>query len=94
MIHPIFYFILSISVIFPNCSQLIQQPKKICTDCKFFIANKKKCSKIVDVDLVTGDRYYHDARNVRKNENECGEDAILFKKNKLQVHYSTLLLFM
>ena len=83
MNHSIFYLFLSISmsVILPNCSHLIQQPKKTCRDCKFFIANHRKCSKVVDVDLVTGDHYYHDAHDVRRNENECGQDAKLFKKN-------------
>ena len=85
MNHSIFYLFLSMSVILPNFSHLIQQPKKTCTDCKFFIANKKKCSKFVDVDLVTGDRYYHDAHYVRNNENDCGKDAKLFKKNNYKI---------
>jgi len=78
ILHYIF-FILSI------CSTdlyLIEtQNKKICANCKFFIANKKKCSKFGNVSIITGKHSYDRASIVRNDEDKCGEDAIFFKKN-------------
>lgn len=66
------------------------QNKKICADCKFFISNKKECSKFGDVDIITGKHDYENAIDVRNNEDKCGEDSIFFKNNYLKIiFYST-----
>lgn len=59
--------------------------KKICANCKFFISNKKECSKFGDVDIITGKYDYEDATIVRNDEDKCGEDAIFFKNNYLKI---------
>jgi hypothetical protein len=51
------------------------QNKKICADCKFFIANKRECSKFGNVSIITGKHRYDSAVD------KCGIDAIFFKKN-------------
>lgn len=61
------------------------QNKKICANCKFFISNKKECSKFGDVDIITGKYDYEDAISVRNNEDKCGEDAIFFKNNYFKI---------
>ena len=56
--------------------------KKLCRDCKHFIGNKKQCALFGKPDLIVGKDNYDDALNVR--ENECGEIAIYFEKNKFK----------
>ena len=60
------------------------QNKKICANCKFFIANKNECGKFGDVNIITGERHYESAINVRNDENKCGEYAIFFEKNNFK----------
>ena len=68
-----------------NCYSLIDiQSRKICANCKFFIANKNECSKFGDVNIITGDHKYNKAIDVRNDESKCGEDAIFFKKNNFK----------
>ena len=55
---------------------------KICKDCKYFIANEKKCKYFNDIDLVTGDKTYKYASIMRNNE--CGKDAKYFEENKIK----------
>jgi hypothetical protein len=57
------------------------QNKQICANCKFFIPNKNECSKFGTIDIVTNEYHYELAKNVRKDDNKCGEDAIFFKRN-------------
>jgi len=59
--------------------------KKICANCKFFISDKKECSKFGNVDIITGDHDYENAIDVRNNEDKCGEDGIFFKNNYLKI---------
>lgn len=61
------------------------QNKKICADCKFFISDKKECSKFGDVDIITGKHDYENAIDVRNNEDKCGEDAIFFENNYFKI---------
>ena len=69
------------------------QNKKICSDCKFFIANKNECSKFGDVNIITGVHDYEKAIKVRNDEEKCGEDTIFYKKNyfKFLVPYTYLI---
>jgi hypothetical protein len=67
------YFLFSLSSII--------ETKKICKDCKFFIANKKECRKFKNIDLITGKKTYISARIVRNDDNKCGENGILYEKN-------------
>ena len=69
-------------------STLSERPKgdiithdRICNECKYFIANEKKCKLFYNVDLVDG-REYDRAVDVRKSNNKCGIDGIYFKRNK------------
>jgi hypothetical protein len=55
--------------------------KPICSNCKFFIKNKNKCSAFGHVDIITGKYTFENAFLVRKDENKCGENAFFFKKN-------------
>jgi hypothetical protein len=53
---------------------------KICSECKYFITEGKKCELFYNVDLVEG-RQYEKASEVRKSNNKCGRDGIYYKKN-------------
>ena len=55
--------------------------KKLCRDCKHFIANDWECGKFGDVNLVTGKETFDTARSARNNENKCGEEAKHFEVN-------------
>ena len=55
-----------------------------CSDCKFFIANKKECGNFGVVDMVTSKTTFEYAIDVRNDETKCGENAIFFKKNKFK----------
>lgn len=57
------------------------QNKKVCANCKFFIANKNECGKFGEVDIITGKYNYENAISLRNDEKKCGEYAIFFKKN-------------
>ena len=57
------------------------QDKPICGNCKFFIPNKNQCKKFGDLNIITGKYTYEKAKDVRNDENKCGEYAIFFKKN-------------
>ena len=57
------------------------QNKPICSNCKFFIANKNECGNFGDLDIITGKYTYESASSVRKNQDKCGEDGVFFKKN-------------
>ena len=59
-------------------------PKKLCKDCKFFIANEKRCMKFYDIDLVTGEKDYKHAFSMRSDNNKCGENAKYFEKNNFK----------
>uniref|UniRef100_A0A6C0LBT6 Uncharacterized protein n=1 Tax=viral metagenome TaxID=1070528 RepID=A0A6C0LBT6_9ZZZZ len=56
--------------------------KKLCRDCKHFIASEKQCALFGKPDLIVWKDNYDNAMNVR--ENECGEIAIYFEKNKFK----------
>jgi hypothetical protein len=56
-------------------------PRKLCKDCKYFIAHKKECALFGDTDLVNGKNNYYAAKTVRENENDCGENAKFFEEN-------------
>jgi hypothetical protein len=54
---------------------------KICSECKHFITEGKKCMLFYNVDLVDG-RQYVKASEVRKSSIRCGPEGIYYKKNK------------
>ena len=68
------------SIILKNSE--INTSNKICKDCKYFIANEKKCKYFNDIDLVTGSKTYNYASTMR--DNNCGEDAKYFEENKIK----------
>jgi len=59
--------------------------KKICKDCKHFIAHNLECRKFGDTNIVTGKVTYHSARDARDDKTKCGEDAILFEENHFKI---------
>jgi hypothetical protein len=59
--------------------------RKLCKDCKHFIADKEECVLFGDTDLVSGKNEYSYAKNARKNEDKCGENAKLFEYNKNKI---------
>lgn len=64
----------------------IQIPnKKICRDCKHFIANDWDCAKFKDVNIITGKETFESARSVRSDENKCGDDAKYFEENHYKI---------
>ena len=76
----LYILILSIS---HTCS-IVLNNKKICKDCKYFIADQKKCQYFNDVDLVTGTKTYKYASIMRDYDDNCGENAKYFEENKIK----------
>ena len=72
------------AIIMPIIRATMISPKKICKDCKFFIANEKRCMKFGNTDLVTGQQDYDYASSTRNNNNKCGEDAKYFEENNFK----------
>lgn len=56
-------------------------PRKLCKDCKHFIAHKEKCSIFGETDFVNGKHDYNYAKMTRGDIDKCGEDAKYFEKN-------------
>ena len=56
-------------------------PRKLCKDCKHFIAHKEKCAIFGNIDFVTGKHDYNYAKTARRNIDQCGEDAKFFEEN-------------
>jgi hypothetical protein len=56
-------------------------PRKLCKNCKYFIAHKKECAIFGDTDLINGKHDYNYAKTVRNNEDKCGADAKYFEEN-------------
>jgi hypothetical protein len=81
------YVIYIFTIAIPNVELYLLpiQEKKICANCKFFISDKKECSKFGDVDIITGKYNYEDALSVRSDKEKCGEEAIFFKKNYFEI---------
>ena len=76
--------LISFAMIIPIIRATMITPKKLCKDCKFFIANEKLCMKFYDIDLVTGKKDYDYASSVRHDNNKCGEDAKYFEENTIK----------
>jgi hypothetical protein len=64
-------------------SKLITQ-KKLCIDCKHFIAHKRECALFGETDVVEGKNDYIRASSARRDEDKCGEEATHFKENKIK----------
>jgi hypothetical protein len=75
------YYFLSL---IPSIRGSLIQNKKLCINCKYFIANKQECGKFGDIDLVTGKETYYLAQSVRRHEIQCGEEAKYFEKNNIK----------
>jgi hypothetical protein len=76
---------LSITPLINSIRTPLLESRKICKDCKFFIANKKECSLFGDTDLVNGKVSYECAISVRNNKDKCGENAKYFEENEYKV---------
>jgi hypothetical protein len=59
--------------------------KKLCRDCKHYIANKQQCSIFGHVNMVTGKETYDYASSVRSDNEKCGEVAKAFEKNNYKI---------
>jgi len=59
--------------------------KRLCKDCKFYIANNRECGKFGDVNLVSGKESFESAREARSDVKKCGEDAKLFETNHYKI---------
>lgn len=55
---------------------------RLCRDCKFYMGSL--CKKFREVDIVTGEKSYYYARNLRANE-KCGINATQFEENKYKM---------
>jgi hypothetical protein len=68
-----------------NVNSKLITPKKLCKDCKHFIADKKECALFGDMNLVTGDHNLKYASSARNNKDYCGEDAMYFETNNFKI---------
>jgi len=59
--------------------------KKLCRDCRHFIANNEECRIFGDVNIVTGKESYDYANTARRNENKCGDVAKAFEENHYKI---------
>jgi hypothetical protein len=94
MMHNIIFFIVTITSLFSSAQPFIpprivnknkfsnskQFQDRICSECKHFIADEKKCGLFYTVDLVDG-RQYDKAIEVRKSNNKCGVEGKYYEKN-------------
>lgn len=62
----------------------MENTKKLCKDCKYFIPNIE-CAKFGQINLVTGEKSYEFAKFVRDDPKKCGEDGISFEKNNYKI---------
>jgi hypothetical protein len=59
--------------------------KKLCRDCRHFIANNEKCSIFGDVNMVTGKENYDYATTARFDNEKCGDTANKFEENHYKI---------
>ena len=78
----IYYYIMCSFLLFINTNSILIVPKKLCKDCKFFIANEKRCALFGEEDLVTGEKDYQYANVMRMYDSDCGKNAKYFEINK------------
>lgn len=78
-------FIQWLLVLLPLSSASLLTPKKLCTNCKHYIADTKRCAIFGETDLVTGEIYYDKAYLTRNDEKKCGENAERFEENQYKV---------
>lgn len=71
--------------ILPFVRSKLVNTKKLCRDCKHFIANDRECEKYGITNIITGKESYDDAKSVRYDKNKCGEDAKDFEKNNFKI---------
>jgi hypothetical protein len=69
----------------PSIRPTLITQKKLCKDCKFFIANNNECAKFGSTDLVTGKNTYDYASSARNYDKKCGEDAKYFEENTMKI---------
>jgi len=74
--------ILSVAMI-PFSHTTIISPKRICRDCKFFIANNQRCAMFGETNIVTGKVTHDYASSVRLSD-KCGEEGKYFVKNNFR----------
>jgi hypothetical protein len=94
MIRNIYFFLITITSLFSSAQTFNVYPKivnkdmrlfdknKICSECKNFIRDEKKCGLFYTIDLVKG-KEYERASELRKLNNKCGLDGKYYKKNTL-----------
>jgi hypothetical protein len=56
-------------------------PKKLCINCKYYIANKRECALFSERNLVNGEEDFTYAISARSNDKKCGEEAKYFIEN-------------
>jgi len=75
--------LLHIFLLYTGSTRITQ--KKLCINCKHFIANKRKCAIFGEPDLVTGKNDYTYASLARREINKCGEKATYYEENKMKL---------
>lgn len=75
----------TLSCFIPSVRTKLLPTKKICRDCRHFIANDRECGKFGDTNFVTGKVTHPYASTVRDNDKQCGKDAILFEENHFKL---------
>lgn len=78
-------FIKWFAVILPVSLASLLTPKKLCTNCKHYIADTKRCALFGETDLVTGEVDYDRACVTRIDDKKCGENATYFDENQYKV---------
>jgi hypothetical protein len=80
-----FFSIYTLIKILPFIRSKLVNTKKLCIDCKYFIANNRECGKYGITNIITGKESYDDANSVRYDKNKCDEDAKDFEKNHFKI---------
>ena len=64
-----------------SCFSTLITPKRLCVNCKHYIANRRECAIFSERNLVDGKEDFTYASSARSNDKKCGEDAKYFIEN-------------
>ena len=62
-------------------SSTLITPKRLCMNCKHYVANRRECSIFSERNLVDGKEDFTYAISARSNDKKCGEEAKYFIEN-------------
>lgn len=62
-------------------SSTLITPKRLCMNCKHYMANRRECAIFSERNLVDGKEDFTYAISARSNDKKCGEDGKYFIEN-------------